>query len=288
VNRLATAIGLGAALAAASLAAACGGDHDPPDEPPARLLAEALANPVSSGETAIDLELYLEGDSFLAGDASAQLEGPFRAAEDGGLPSFDLSLDAEVAGFGVDGELVSTGADGYVVFFGENYRVGAERAGELDRRLRQLDGSVPATLGLRISDWFRQPRYAVSEDVGGVETVRIDADLDSVAVAEQLSALAEGLGAPALVTALARGAEPGVASVWVAHDDRTIRRVRVQFPFTVPPEQRAAGITRGASTLDVEISDVGKDVEVEPPPGGGFQPIDQLIDRLLSLANLAL
>ena len=288
-HKIAIAIGT---LAAAFLAACGGGEPDPPDQPPAQLLAEAFANLPSSGESSIDLDLDLEGSSFLAGEASAQLEGPFRAAEGGGVPSFDLSLDAEVAGFGIDGELVSTGEDAFVVFFGENYRVGAARVSELDRRLRELAGAAqpPATLGLRIADWFRAPSYAGAEDVGGVETERIEADLDSAAVADQLGGLAKSLGAPALVTALARGAEPGVAEAWVAFEDRTIRRVRVQFPFTVPPDQLASsgGITGGAATFDVEVSDVGADVEVEPPPGGGFQPIEQLIDRLLSLANLAL
>jgi hypothetical protein len=293
VNRLAHKIGLCVAvLAAAALAGCGGGEPDPPDEPPAQLLAEALANPVTSGESSIDLDLDLEGSSFFAGEASAQLEGPFMAADGGGVPSFDLSMEAEVAGFGVDGELVSTGDDAFVVFFGENYRVGAERVGELDRRLRDLAGpeGTPSVFGLQVAEWFQRPRYAGAEDVGGTETEKIEADLDSAVVAEQLGALAESLGAPALVTALARGAEPGVAEAWIAFDDRTIRRLRVQFPFTVPRDLRgtSAGITGGTATLEVEVSDVGKEVEVEQPEGGGFQPIDQLIDRLTDLAGLAL
>jgi hypothetical protein len=126
---------LRSAAAAALLAialSACGGGSDPeqPSESPEELLREAVANPATSGEAEIDVDATLEGDSLLAGPMGAELEGPFALHEAGGLPSLDLELDADVAGFGVDGELVSTGDDAFVVFFGENYRVGAARVAE--------------------------------------------------------------------------------------------------------------------------------------------------------------
>lgn len=277
---------LAAGLALAALAGCGGGeDPDPPSEPPAELLSAAVANPVESGESSIYFDLELEGSSILAGNAFAKLDGPFRAASDGGLPSFDLALDGEAAGFGVDGQLVSTGEDAFVVFFGENYRVGSENVSEVESRL-----PAGGTLGLRFDQWFTDPRYADSEQVGGTETQRIEAGLDSGAVAEQLGTLAREAGAPALLTALAEGAGPGVAEAWVAFDDQTIRRIRVQFPFTVSPELAGttAGIESGAVSLDVAVSDVGADVEIEQPAGGGFNPIEQLISRIRTLAGLAL
>ncbi len=286
-----------AALAVSVLALApalwgCGGgEREAPSEPPAELLREAVANPAQSGEAAIGLDLVLEGDSLLAGASEADLQGPFALDEAGGLPSFDLALDAQVAGFGVDGELVSTGEDAYVVFFGENYRVGAARVAELERGLRAArEEGGPPSLALEVDGWFEDPQYAGTEEVAGTETERIEGTLDSRAAAQDLSGLMAALGAPQLLRELASGARDGPVEAWVAYDDHTIRRFRAQFPFAVPAARRAAvgDISGGAVTLDAEISDVGAEVSVEPPAGGGFQPIEDLTDRLESLAGLAL
>ena len=289
VFRLRRYLGLLGAVAILPLAA-CGeeDDPDPPDQPPAELLREAAANPATSGEAEIDLSIRLDGSSLLAGTTTVELSGPFELVE-GGLPRFDFAVDAEVAGFGVDGALVSTGDDAFVVFFGENYRVGTERVAAITQRLGAAGaGSGSAGLGLDVAGWFEQPRYAGSEEVGGAETERIEATLRSDAAARDLAELASALGAPGALRALAAGAEPGPAEAWIALEDETIRRLRVQFPFTVPPAQRAAarGIGGGAVSLDAEIADVGTEVEIEPPPGGGFQPIEQLIARLRDLASL--
>ncbi|MDP9189923.1 MAG: hypothetical protein M3O25_11795 [Actinomycetota bacterium] len=275
-------------LAVSSIVTACGGgeEHEQPSEPPAELLAGAVANPARSGDSEIELDLALEGSSLLAGTTTVDAEGPFALEQAGGLPSFDLTVDAEVAGFGLDLDLVSTGDDAFLVFFGENYRVGPELVAEASAALGSAQGPGGG-LGLDVASWFRNPGYAGSESVAGTDTERIEGTLDSDAAAADLADLAGGIGAPPLVGALASGAESGPIEAWVAYDDKTIRRLRVQFPFTVPPAQQAhaGGISGGAVTLDAEISDVGAEVTVEPPEGGGFQPIEQLIDRLQDLAS---
>ena len=275
------------ALAAGAAISGCGDERGAPEQPPAELLRTAAADPARSGEAQVDLELRLDGSSLLAGVTRVHLDGPFELADDRGLPSFGFALEAEVAGFGVDGELVSTGDDAFVVFFGENYRVGPERVAAIESQLAAATGGG-AGLGLDIADWFEQPRYAGEEEVAGAEAERIEATLRTEAVARDLSGLAGAIGAPAIVEALAAGAEPGPIEAWVAFDDSTVRRLRTQFPFTVPVAQRSStqGITGGVVSLDAEISEVGAEVEIEPPPGGGFQPIEQLARRLRDLASL--
>jgi hypothetical protein len=56
----------------------------------------------------------------------------------------------------------------------------------------------------------------------------------------------------------------------------------------VPPGQLALtrGVESGTVTIDAEISDVGADVTIGVPEGGGFQPIEDLTGRLESLASL--
>ncbi len=278
---------MGALAAGALVLAACGGEPEPPAEPPAELLRTAIENPAPSGETTIDLAADLRGSGPLAGELSASLSGPFALDPTGGLPSLDLAVDASIAGLGVDGALISTGEDAFVEFFGETYQVGPERVAAIESRLGSATGGAPG-LGLNLASWFLDPRYAGVEEAVGTDTVLVQATLDSKAAAAGLSGLADSVGAPALLEALAAGVGSGPIEAWIALDDKTIRRLRVQVPFTVARAQREAvsGVRGGEVTLQAEIADVGADVAVEPPPGGGFQPIERLIERLQNLASL--
>lgn len=277
------------ATALTVLAASCGGGDDPeaPEDPPESLLRQAAANPPRSGDAAIGVDLALEGDSLLAGSSALGLDGPFSLDPDGGLPEFDFGMDAELAGFGVDGSLVSTGEDAFVVFFGENYRVGPERTAELENQVATALAANGG--GLMFDEWIRDARYEDVEEVGGVEAVRIAGVADREAAIRDLAALAGAVGLPSGVLRTARVAG-GPAEAWVGLEDRVLRRIRVQLAFEVPAalRARAGEISAGTLALDAEVSDVGAEVTVEPPPGGGFQPIEDLIDRIRSLAGLAL
>ena len=271
------------AAAAALAFTGCGGDDpETPDQPPAELLRAAAENPVESGEAAIEIAAELEGDSVVAGPSRVTAQGPFEHGE-GALPRFELEGEAEVAGFGIDGAVVSTGDDAFVDFFGELYRVGPERVAAIEDRLAASGGG-----GLDVAGWIADPAYGEIDEVGGADAQQVEGTLRTDAAAAELGALAEAIGVPPLVQALADGARPGPVEVWVALDDTTIRRVRVQFPFTVPPELLAAarGIRSGSVTLEAEVSDVGAEVEIEPPAGGGFKPIESLIEELRGLARL--
>ncbi len=283
-----------AALAGALVLAACGGgdeDHPTPTEPPAQLLEQAAANPASSGEAAVDIDMDLEGDTILAGAAGFEATGPFDLGDGSGLPAFEFDGEGSAAGFGIDADLISTGDDAFVIFFGENYRVGPERFAEAEAALAKASGGAGG-IGLDVAGWFRHPSYAGSEEVGGSDTERIEGVLDAPAAAADLSALARAAGAPPFLSALAEGAGSGPVEAWVSYpdegDDATIRRLQVQFPFTVPPDQLALtrGIESGTVTIDAEISNVGADVTIGVPEGGGFQPIEDLTRRLESLASL--
>lgn len=275
-------------LGALALVSCGGGDEDQPTptEPPAELLAQAAANPATSGDAAIDIDLDLQGDTPLAGGAGFEATGPFDLGDGSGLPAFELDGEGSVAGFGLDTDLISTGEDVFVIFFGENYRVGEEQVAQAEAALAEVSGGAGG-IGLDVAGWFRDPAYAGSEEVGGTDTERIEGVLDAQAAAEDLSELARAVGAPFL-TGLAEGAGSGPVEAWVAYEDDTIRRLRVQFPFKVPPDQLALtrGVESGTVAIDTEISDVGADVTIGVPAGGGFQPITDLTSRIESLASL--
>ena len=240
-----------AALAAlALLLASCGGDEEPP---PPELSAQAMLDRAferlpTSGRAEVDVDAQLPQDPSQR--VAAQLEGPFDNSG-GPVPSFDLEGEAQAAGFGVDLRLVSTGEDAFVVFFGENYRVGADRVAAIGQRSGGIDPRA----------WFGSPRHAGTDEVAGVDSYRIEAPVDADALAADLSGLG---GAPADLAAL----EGGTIEAWVGVEDGVFQRL---------------GLTSDALELDLELADLGEPQEIEPPPGGGFQPIEDLLERIPGL-----
>jgi hypothetical protein len=241
----------GAALAAlALLLVSCGGEDEPP--PPElsadQMLDRAFERLPASGIAAIDLDALLPQDP--TEPVAAQLEGPF-SNEGGAVPSFDLEGEAEAMGFGVEVSLVSTGDDAFVVFFGENYRVGRDRVAALGQRTGGVDPRA----------WFGRSRHAGTEEVDGAETYRIEAPLNTQEVRADLRRL--GLGGVD-----SSRLEGGTSETWVGVDDGVIHRLR---------------LTSEALNLDLVLSELGESQTIEPPPGGGFQPIDDLLDRIPGL-----
>ena len=234
------------AVASALLVSACGREDEPsppPSLPPDRTLDRAFQRLPESGTASIDLEARRLGDP--SETAGAQLDGPFSRAQRGEIPSFDLEGEAEAQGFGVELSLVSTGDDAYVVFFGENYRVGRERVSALAQE--SLDPRA----------WLGPGKHVGTDEVDGVDAYVIEAPLTD-RVSEDLGRLGAasfGLGGPL----------KGTAQVWVGADDGVIRRLE---------------IASDALDLDLRLFDLGEPQTIEPPPGGGFQPIDDLLDRI--------
>lgn len=262
---------LGAALACAALAG-CGdgGEPAPPDEPPAQLLNQALSEPITSGRVAIDLEAEVENSTFLPEPATLELDGPFEL-RGAAVPRFDLDFDADVLGYGLAGKLISDGEDGYVVFFGENYRLGTDHIDTADERLRT---AVHDGFRVNPADWIAEPRYDGSEEVGGEDAHRITGALrvgpfrkDLIEISYQL-----GLGIPQLVAERVRS---GTVEVLVAAGDGTLRGLRLDLVLAGP----------GKLDAGMELSDLGSEADIERPAGGGFKPVEELLQRFEDLAG---
>jgi hypothetical protein len=241
----AIACALLAALAAT--AAACGDGEDPPlpKAPAAALLDEALVeDPVSSARADADLKLEPVGSS---GPVEAEVEGPFDAG-------FDLEVLAEGRGYTLEGSVVHSGGDLFVVFFGENYRLEPEARDEL-----------PSTSALSPRSWFARPRYDGVEEAGGADCAHIVAALDSAALEAQLRELTATLGLSPTV------ASGGTIEAWVGLEGHDLRRLRLDAP--------------GALRLDLELTELDGDFEIEPPEGGGFRPLSDLTERLPGFAS---
>ena len=267
---------LTALTALAAIAAGCGGDDGPPPEPdvpPQALLEQALGNPVESGEIAIDMSVELDDVSLLGSGAGVTLEGPF-ALQDAAVPLFDLEFEASVSGFGIDGELVSDGEDGYVVFFGENYRLGSDRIDEANAQIQQTAaGGGP---GVDPVAWIADPQYDGTEEVDGTDCHRITGTLVPGAISADLRAVGDTAGLDS-ASALAERLRGGTAEVLV-DEEGTFCGGTVDAQLAGP----------GQFYVEVRISEAGSEVEIKRPEGGGFQPIEELIAELESLSGVTI
>jgi hypothetical protein len=240
--------------------------------PPRVLLEQALATPVESGQVEIDAGVTLEDSSLLEDGLDFSASGPFELRGPA-VPRFDLEFDAGLSGYGVDGELVSDGEDGYVVFFGENYRLGTDHFDTANRRIAE---AVAGGLTVDPLSWISSPRYTDSEEVDGEHCQRIEGELVPERLAADLRSVGDALGlsSPQVVAERVRG---GTISFLVAVDDPA--------PCGIGADAELSG---GELDLEIRLSDLNEPQEIERPEGGGFQAVEELLARFERLAGVTI
>jgi hypothetical protein len=240
------------------LGVGCGEDEEEPRQVDAEaLLDSAFSRSVSSAVTSIDLVAGAAAVPSLSVPVSVSLDGPYVGGGGARIPSADWELEAEVAGFGVDGELVSTGDNIYLSVFGDNYQVG--RAAVEARRQSLSDP------GLNPRSWFGPATYEGDEEVEGTATARIDAPLRGAPLAADLDGLGGRLGLPPVRQPIGRG----TIQAWIGIDDGILRELRIDAGEDL--------------AVDVVFSEVGEPQEITIPAGGGFKPIGDLLSSLQEL-----
>ncbi|MGH2983453.1 MAG: hypothetical protein ACRDK5_04240 [Solirubrobacterales bacterium] len=236
---------------------ACGGDEEPRQVDPEALLDTAFSHPVNSAVTRIELAAGADAVPALSVPVMISLDGPYVSGGGVRLPSADWDLEAEVAGFGIEGELVSTGDNVYLSVFGDNYQLG--RAAIVARR------EALSEPGLDPRSWFGPAAYEGDEEVEGTATARIDAPLRGAQLAADLEEFGGRLGLPPVRPP----SERGTIQAWIGIDDGIVRELRID-----------AGEDLAA---DVVLSNVGEPREITIPAGGGFKPIGDLLSSLQEL-----
>jgi hypothetical protein len=245
-------------LAACLPLGACGNgeERERRDVDPEAMLDVAFSNPVPSAVTGIDLLVGAGAVPSLSVPVRLSLDGPYVSGSGVAAPSVDWALEAEVAGFGVEGELVSTGDDVYLSLFGDNYRLG-RAAVEAQRR-------ALADLSLDPRAWFGNATYEGDEELEGTAAARIDAPLRGARLATDLERFSSRLGLPPIRPRIERG----TIQAWIGIDDEIVRELRIEA---------------GELALDLALSEVGEPQQITVPEGGGFKPIDSLFSSLREL-----
>jgi hypothetical protein len=298
---------------AAVVLAACGGGEDGGsggDSSDAQtLLTQTFTgrHEIRSGRTDIQLRVLVEGVPALRGPIDLSISGPFQSAGEDKLPSFDLAIDADSQGQGLEAGLTSTSDRLFVKFGGTAYVAPPE----LMRQLRasyeraQDEGSAQqqmglASLGLDPMSWLENPTVEGTESIGGTETEHVSAQLDVSALLDDVDVLlgkardqnlggAAGRQVPERLPADTRAqiedaVERGTVDVWTGSDDHTLRQLAVDLHIVLP--ESSNGPRSIDVSLRVTLTELNEPQTITAPATS--RPLDELLDQVRGLLGGAL
>lgn len=266
------------AIAVAALAVTgCGAD----DQGAGALLERSLDKPAPSGDVTLDLRAEARGgDADLEDGVRLRASGPFIAARPGELPRFDWDVTLDARNGGVSANVISTGTNAYVEVLGTAYEVGEGRVREaLEERAAKPDEDDLRGLGIDPQAWVRTVRDEGTEDVGGVSTRHVSAELDVARFVADVGKLhgpdGEGLSEQEQADIVASVREPRL-EFWIGEQDEIIRRFEGEASFEVPEARRRPGHPEsGSISLSVEVRNVGTERPIVAPANP--RPIEELL-----------
>jgi hypothetical protein len=283
-------------LFAAFALVSCGGGED--KENVQDLLDKAFSSSIKSANLKVDASIQLKGSPALEQPVRISAAGPFRTNE-GKLPSVDIELKIGTAGGGqtVTTGFLSTGDRAFVKFQDIFYEQPASEVAKANRSIAQNQdrrGSLQ-TLGLDPRSWLADAKDEGEEEIAGVETRHVSGKLEVEAVMRNLNEFVRKSGAALGGATGQTPPEPldeeeirkigevvrdPTFHVYVGVDDDIIRRVAGEINFEVPEESRQGlgGIQSGAVEIEVELSDVNGEQEIEAPANA--RPLSALTESL--------
>jgi hypothetical protein len=263
--------------ASATLIGGCGGGDggDAPLVKPEALLDSAAAHPVRSADVDGQARLTLDGSSVLTQPVSMRVEGPYVSGGGVRIPSFDWKFGVKVLGFGVGGKLVSTGRNVFLSPFGDNYEFGEPAIAAVNRQIAST--SLPAR------ELFGAARNEGNEEVDGIDTQQVSADLNGSALRGALRPLRDHLGLSQLP------APAGRIGAWIGLEDRTVHKLTLDADFGIAPPDRSrlGGATGGNLQVEAELDGINEPQTIHVPGGGGYKPVGDLLLTLEDLGGFA-
>jgi hypothetical protein len=289
-RRLPPAVLLIVALAVVS---GCGGGGN--DKDAQALLDKAFKQSIDSADLKLDAEIQVEGNAAFSRPVRIEASGPFRSNK-GKLPSANVELKIGGAGQTVQTGFLSTGDRAFVKFqdvYYEQPRSKVEQANKSIGSGGKRKSSLTA-LGLDPRRWLEDAHTEGDDKVGGTDTDHVSGQLDVSRMVQDFNSFVKRSGG---AIGGATGQVPRPLSekdldkitdvvkdptfdVYVAKDDKTIRRISGHLELDVPKEDRdsVGGIEGGSLSFTLEFTKVNGDQTIEAPARA--RPLSELTQSL--------
>jgi hypothetical protein len=304
-----------AAMLAAMLLAACGGDDKADGEPASAstsvdtLLRETFtgSKKVDSGRVNLALRIDAKGAEGLDGPVDVKLAGPFQSRGENRLPAFKLDLAFTGAGQDVKAGATSTGDKAFVNFNNTDYAVsdqvfkqfeaGYEEAQKQAGERSGGKGTSLATLGVDPTKWLTNAKNEGESEVGDADTIRITGGVDVPRLLDDVNTAlgkAASLGLqnsgqlPQKLTdpqkkQIADAVKSARVEIHTGQEDKILRRMVVAVDVVAPAEEE--DLESAALRLDFSITEVNDEQEIAAPKA--TKPFDELLQQLGGLGGLA-
>jgi hypothetical protein len=197
------------------------------------------------------------------------LSGAFERGAVNDIPDFDVNARISFGKQHVSGGFVALGEKAYFTQGDTGWRLPAEIWSPVVDAVGNGSAAQPGPgLQLHPDTWIRDVKSEGTDQVGGVETDHVSAQVDPNAVANDLLQAAKANGADVPNSRrLARTVRSAELDVWVGTDDHILRRLSGAVAFRGP----------GRLALDVRLTGVNKPQQIEAPahiragaPSGAF------------------
>jgi len=268
-----------------ALLAACGGDDEKESAGPRQLLEQTFgsgASAIDNGHLNLAFQLDPKGLLGLGGPIKLALDGPFEAPANSELPRLDVEFAATLANEIFRGTVLSTGRAAFVRLDGRSYKVDREFVADLRKGLAEAkDSKQPGlkSLGIDPLRWISGAQERGEENIGGVDTTRISADVKVTTLLADVDRLlsraggsgggaAGGLLSPQIRKQIADGVKTAKVDVWTGTEDKILRQLAVRIDFAFKSGQTPIpGLDAGKINLRLRLTDVNKTkVSVEKAP----------------------
>jgi len=290
------------ALVAALLVSACGdGGAAGSDEDVDTLLEQTFSGDKKIESGVVDFKASLDAQGAQDGSFGVTLGGPFQSQGDKELPQFAMTAKVTGQGQNIEAGAISTGDKGFIAFNGRQYAVSDQVFAEFKRGYEQAqarqsgqeDQSL-ASLGIDPRQWLTDPENQGEADVGGEETIKITGGVNVARLLDDINNVlrkAAELGAAGaaqvperLTEAQKRQVQEAVSNlrveIYTGAEDKILRRMRVDADLETTGEAQG-GPERAAVTLDLTLTGVNEDQEIEAPADA--RPFEELTQQLGSL-----
>jgi len=264
-----------AATAAGALAvSACGAEE-------ASVVKSAFEQDIKSANVTVDLSMKVQGQ-----ETSIKLAGPFKSNGDNKLPSLDWKLNLNGAGMPqpIEGQIISTGDDAFIVYGGETYQVGKANIAKLKLSGAGGGGGMEsADIGkmlTQMQDWFPETSGTQDAELDGEPVTRISGKLDLSEALKDMKEMAKQPGASGfeglddLSSKDLKEVEKVVSdpnfTLDVGKSDGKLRRIAANMTINADGQ-------KGQVALSVKLADVDKPVDIQAPSGG--RPIEELMQK---------